>query len=107
MTRRHALGTLVLGGLVVLGSGVRPGDGIVDRRFLAMPPAYPAPPRGFLPLPSAGTSPVFVAPGTPADRPVWSPARTDPVFGVDGQGHVTSALQYTPGRFVIPDGTER
>jgi hypothetical protein len=88
--------------------------GPVDRAGVAIRPIYPAPAPGFLRLPetrSLPSSPArlahdpaqgVVAPASPtagADRPVWQPARLEPVAGVDAQGRITSILEYTPGRF--------
>lgn len=70
-----------------------------DRRYLALPPAYPAPPAGFFPLPAAGVPSVPRDPATPADRPTWTPARTEVVIGLDARGRITSVLEHTPGRF--------
>jgi len=98
----------------------------VDRTTVAMPPVYPAPPPGFLRLPDTRLAPIappaaavsvngVVVPGVQAntllpgqgpvlrpfaaDRPVWTPARLEPVVGLDANGRVTSILEYTPGRF--------
>jgi hypothetical protein len=100
--------------------------GPVDRAVVAMPPIYPGSSSGLLRLPetqSARVGPTAapgfpgpgpVVPGVPrdsrvpgpgpvaagiGDRPVWRPARLEPVVGVDGRGHITSILEYTPGRF--------
>lgn len=101
--------------------------GPVDRAVVAMPPIYPSSSSGFLRLPETQSAPVgpTVAPGFPGrgrvvpgvhrdprfrgsgpaasgidgDRQVWRPARLEPVVGVDGRGHITSILEYTPGRF--------
>ena len=99
--------------MAVLGSGApaptvlgptMPGTtGPVDRTVVAIPPVYPASPPGFLRLPETRSAPVgpSVAAGFAGrdDRPLWSPARLDAVVGVDARGHVTSILEYTPGRF--------
>jgi hypothetical protein len=98
----------------------------IDRTTVAMPPVYPAPPPGFMRLPDTRLAPIappaaavgvstFVVPGVQAnvplpgqgpllrslaaDRPVWTPARLEPVVGLDAGGRVTSILEYTPGRF--------
>ena len=83
----------------------------VDRAVVAIPPVYPVPPPGFLRLPETRSVPVGstagpaqggpgpVAPGVPGDRPAWSPARLEPVVGIDARGRITSVLEYTPGRF--------
>jgi hypothetical protein len=96
--------------------------GPADRAVVAIPPVYPGTPPGFLRLPETQSTPVgtTVAPGFPGpgpvlpgalpdprfpgpvpggDRPVWSPARLEPAVGIDARGHVTSILEYTPGRF--------
>ena len=83
----------------------------VDRAVVAIPPVYPVPSPGFLRLPETRSVPAGsmagpvlggpspVAPGVPGDRPVWSPARLEPVVGIDARGRITSVLEYTPGRF--------
>jgi hypothetical protein len=81
----------------------------VDRAVVAIPPVYLVPPPGFPRLPETRSVPVgstasqvlggAVAPGVPGDRPAWSPARLDPVVGIDARGGITSVLEYTPGRF--------
>ena len=109
------------------GGSTMPGTtGPIDRTTVALPPTYPAPPTSFLRLPSTRIAPVkppaparfsngSVVPGgqgtlwlpgpgpatraVTADRPVWTPARIEPVVGLDANGHVTSVLEYTPGRF--------
>jgi hypothetical protein len=100
--------------------------GPVDRAAVAMLPIYPSSSSGLLRLPETQSAPVgpMAAPGFPGpgpvvpgvprdprvpgpgpvaagigDRPVWRPARLEPVVGVDGRGHITSILEYTPGRF--------
>ncbi|HWC03222.1 MAG TPA: hypothetical protein VHF87_10650 [Methylomirabilota bacterium] len=85
--------------------------GPIDRTTVAIPPAYPAPPPGFLRLPDTQSLPVGAtaapsqggppppAPGAPADRPVWRPGGLEPAVGIDAQGRVRSILEYTPGRF--------
>lgn len=101
--------------------------GPIDRAVVAMPPIYPSSSSGLLRLPETQSAPVVqrVSPGFPGpgrvvpgvhrdlrfpgpgpvasgidgDRPVWGPARLEPVVGVDGRGHITSILEYTPGRF--------
>jgi hypothetical protein len=113
-----------LGVIAGIGSGAPfsavgpalPGfTGPVDRTVVASPPIYPAAPAGFRRLPDGPSSPVGVTPapalvglgsvgrgagpGLPGDRPVWRPARLEPVVGVDARGHVTSILEYSPGRF--------
>jgi hypothetical protein len=113
-----------LGVIAGIGAGARsstvgpamPGlTGPVDRTAVAIPPIYPAAPAGFLRLPDTQSLPVGgtpgpalagpgsvvrgAAPGLPDDRPAWRPARLEPVVGVDARGHVTSVLEYSPGRF--------
>jgi hypothetical protein len=99
--------------------------GPIDRTTVAMPPVYPAPGPGFLRLPDTRVAPVpspaAALPGgglagsqvqssplpgqwpgvlqLTQDRPVWTPARLEPVVGLDANGRVTSILEYTPGRF--------
>ena len=88
--------------------------GPIDRAVVVMRPVFPAPTSGFLRLPetrSLPSSPArmphdpaqgVIVPASPAaggDRPVWQPARLEPVAGVDAQGRITSILEYTPGRF--------
>jgi hypothetical protein len=109
-------------------SPTMPGTtGPVDRAGVAMPPIYPGIPAGFLRLPETQSAPVApmvlpgfsgpgqvvpgvggdprfpgpgpVAPRVDGDRPVWRPARLEPAVGVDARGHVTSIIEYTPGRF--------
>jgi hypothetical protein len=83
----------------------------VDRVRVALPPIYPAPAPGFLRLPETRSAPVAGAgspapagalprpPARPGDGPAWTPARLEPVVGIDRHGRVTSILEYTPGRF--------
>jgi hypothetical protein len=101
--------------------------GPVDRAAVAMPPIYPSASLGFLRLQETQSAPVgsTVAPSFPGpgpvvpgvhrdprspgpgqaaagidgNRPVWRPARLEPVVGIDRRGHITSILEYTPGRF--------
>ena len=99
--------------------------GPADRAAVAMPPTYPGVPSGFLRLPETQSAPIGptvapsfpgpgpVVPGVPReprfpgpgpvapgmDRPFWRPARLEPAVGIDPRGHVTSILEYTPGRF--------
>ena len=111
--RRQWCASALLGAMAVLGSGIpapavpgptMPGmTGPVDGTVVSIPPVYPGSPPGFLRLPETHSAPVgpTVAPGFAGrdDRLLWSPARLDPVVGVDARGHVTSILEYTPGRF--------
>ena len=90
---------VVAGGLLLVSTGVAEAGEILDRRYIALPPVYAAPPPGFVPLPASGAPQIFRNPGAPSDRPVWNPARTEVVVGVDGKGRITHALEYTPGRF--------
>lgn len=90
--------------LLIGTSATALADEIVDRRYVIIPPAYPAPPPGFLPLPSSGSPLVLREPGirdsgAPPDRPIWTPARTEVVVGIDSKGRITNVLEYTPGRF--------
>lgn len=109
-------------------SPTMPGTtGPVDRAVVAMPPIYPSTSSGVLKLPDTQSTPVGptvapgfpvpgpvvpgvhrdprfpgagpVAPGIDDHRPVWRPARLEPVVGVDRHGHITAVLEYTPGRF--------
>jgi hypothetical protein len=101
--------------------------GPADRIIVAVPPVYPGASSGLLILPETQSTPAgpAVAPGAfgpvpvgpgarrdprlpgqgPAaagidvDRPVWRPARLEPAVGIDALGHLTSILEYTPGRF--------
>jgi hypothetical protein len=113
--------SILLGAIAVLGavtpratapSLTVPGTtGPVDRVGVAIPPVYPGVPPGFLRLPETHSLPVGataapgrggvppVVPGAVGDRPVWSPARLEPVVGIDAHGRVRSVLEYTPGRF--------
>ncbi|MGH7357275.1 MAG: hypothetical protein ACREJR_00500, partial [Candidatus Rokuibacteriota bacterium] len=86
----------------------------IDRAVVAMPPVYPAPAPGLLRLPETRSAPMMparrlpeavpgsltsVLPTVPTDRPVWHPARLEPVPAIDARGRVTTILEYTPGRF--------
>lgn len=79
-------------------SAVLPGPR-PDRYFVAVPPAYPYPPSGFVPLPS--TERTLVLPGHPASQHghVWVPGRTEVVVGIDRSGRIVHVLEYVPGRF--------
>lgn len=110
--------TLLLSGLASVAAAQGPLAPI-DRAPVAMPPIYAAPPASFLRLPETRSTPVAAVldrvPSLPgpspvtepvaglsvvtADRPTWSPARLEPVVGIDARGRVTSVLEYTPGRF--------
>ena len=94
-----ALRPIVIGALLLFGNGIAPAGEILDRRYVPIPPIYPAPPPGFLPLPASGTPPVIRDPGAPPDRPAWSPGRLEVVVGIDGKGRITHGLEYTPSRF--------
>ena len=118
---RRWCASAILGAIAALGAGTpsatvpsvtMPGaTGPVDRAGVAIPPVYPASPPGFLMLPETRSLPVGpttapgqgasgpVGPGVHGDRPAWSPARIEPVVGLDAHGRVTSILEYTPGRF--------
>ena len=114
--RRQWCASAVLGAIVFLGSGTASTTGPgttapVDRTVVAIPPVYPGSLPGFLRLPETQSLPAGstavpgfggpgpIAPGIHGDRPVWSPARLEPVVGIDAQGRITSILEYTPGRF--------
>ena len=100
--------------LWLLGLGVGPAraEEILDRSVVVLPPAYPAPPPGFVPLPPSGAPLILVAPGVRAEgppavpppevarRPVWLPGRAEVVVGLDRGGRVIQILEYRPGRFV-------
>jgi hypothetical protein len=114
-------GSVLLGAIAVLGpatpratvpSVTVPGTtGPADRVGVAIPPVYPAAPADFLRLPETLSLPVGATaapgqggvppamPGPAGDRPAWSPARLEPVVGIDAHGRVRSVLEYTPGRF--------
>ena len=90
----------ILAGCLLIGAtGTALAGEIVDRRYITIPPAYPAPPPGFLPLPASGPPLMIRDAGLPPDRPVWTPGRIEVIVGVDSKGRITHALEYTPGRF--------
>jgi len=103
---------LVAACLFALGAEPARGGEALDRSVLVLPPAYPAPPPGFVRLPSSGPPLILVAPGVRADgppavpspgavhRPVWLPSRSEVVIGLDRARRVTQTLEYTSGRFV-------
>jgi len=114
--RARRCAAAVLGAIAFLMSGpantaAQSAAPPVDRAVVAIPPVYPVPSPGFLQLPETRSAPVGstagavlggprpVAPGVPGDRPAWSPARLEPVVGIDARGRITSVLEYTPGRF--------
>ncbi len=70
-----------------------------DRHFVAVPPAYPYPPVGFLPLPSSARPLVLPDRPSPHHGHVWVPGRTEVVVGIDGRGRIIHVLEYIPGRF--------
>lgn len=70
-----------------------------DRHFVAIPPAYPYPPAGFLPLPSSARPLVLPDRPSPHHGHVWVPGRTEVVVGIDGRGRIIHVLEYIPGRF--------
>jgi hypothetical protein len=112
--------------LPLIARPTMPGTtGQIDRTTVALLPGYPAVP-GFLRLPDTRVAPINppapassigrsampgvqgipalagpgpVTRGLTADRPVWTPARLEPVVGLNANGRVTSVLEYTPGRF--------
>jgi hypothetical protein len=105
--------TLLVASLASPSAAQGPGAPI-DRAVVAIPPVYPAPAPGLLRLPETRSAPIgparalsdlvpggvaAVPPGAPADRPIWTSARLEPVVGLDARGRITSILEYTPGRF--------
>jgi hypothetical protein len=103
---------LVSACLLALGTGAAGAEEALDATVIVLPPAYPAPPPGFVPLPASGPPLILVAPGArvegppavpspgAAPRPVWLPGRSEVVIGLGPGGRVTQILRYTPGRFV-------
>jgi hypothetical protein len=89
----------------------------LDRSHVAIPPAYPPVPRGFLRLPDTRSAPVTAArplvparpervtvdgilprpvDAPPPARPAWQASRLEPVVGIDERGRIGSILEYTP-----------
>ena len=107
-----ARAVLVAAWLLALGAGAARAQEALDTTVVILPPAYPAPPPGFVPLPASGPPLILVAPGArvegppavpspgAAPRPVWLPGRSEVVLGLGRGGRVTQILRYTPGRFV-------
>ncbi len=90
----------ILTGCLLIGTtGTALAGEIIDRRYVAIPPAYPAPPAGFLPFPASAPPLIIRDPGSPPIRPVWTPGRVEVIVGIDSKGRITHALEYTPGRF--------
>lgn len=82
---------------LLLPEGTSAGE-IVDRRYVAIPPAYPAPPAGFLRLPSSVPALPAREPHAATGAPTWHPSRAEIVVGLDARGRITHALEHTPGR---------
>ena len=76
-----------------------------DTTWVAVPPAYPAPPGTFVPLPGSGTPAPLLPPDErnrltlPGSAPVWTPGRYEVVTGLDASGRVVHGLRWLPGRF--------
>jgi hypothetical protein len=112
---RHCA-TAVLGAIALLMSApasaaAQSPISSVDRAVVAIPPVYLVPSPGFLRLPETRSVPVGstaspvlgasgrIGPEDPGGQPAWTPARLEPVVGIDARGHITSILEHTPGRF--------
>lgn len=90
---------ITVASLMLLAAGAVVAGDATDRRYLNLPPIYPAPTRGFVPRPSSVAPMVPRDPGAPADRPAWTPGHTEVLMGLDDQGRLTHVQEYTPGRF--------
>lgn len=70
-----------------------------DRYVIELPPAYPRPPAGFVPLPASGPTRIFLDRPSPQHGHVWAPGRTEVIVGVDATGRIIHVLEWIPGRF--------
>jgi hypothetical protein len=69
------------------------------RSPVVLPPAYPAPPRGSVTLPSSGEPLVFPVRVSPRGDHVWVPGRTETTLNLGADGRIRYGLEYVPGRF--------
>ncbi|MBI3456209.1 MAG: hypothetical protein HY002_10525 [Candidatus Rokubacteria bacterium] len=86
----------------LVGPVAAQGPAALDRYPMVLPPAYPAPPAGFIPLPGHVPPRGLPEPVSPTHDHRWVPGRAEVVIGLDPRGRATHVLEYVPGHFERP-----